>query len=97
MVNANPAAISAKVAAAGGRAAAGAGGRAAVNASQPPQAAAAAKLKKPAVPKAEKSLPENPQVHRTISCRYNLLCLIPPFADEAPSTATERDVRSAGV
>ena len=54
MVNANAAAISAKLAAAGGRAT--------VSASQPPQAAAAPKQKKPAAPKGEKSLPENPQV-----------------------------------
>ena len=55
MVNPNAAAISAKLVAAGGRAA--------VNASQPPQATAAPKQKKPAAPKGEKSLPENPQVH----------------------------------
>ena len=54
VVNPNAAAISAKVAA---------GGRAAVNASQPPQVAAAPKQKKPAAPKGEKSLPENPQVY----------------------------------
>jgi len=66
VVNANPAAISAKVAAAGGRAAAAAGGRGAANASQPPQAAATAKQKKPAVPKAEKTLPENPQTKHPV-------------------------------
>jgi len=58
MVNPNAAAISAKLAAAGGRAA--------VNASQPPQAAAVPKQKKPAAPKGEKSLPENPQTKHPV-------------------------------
>jgi len=57
VVNPNAAAISAKVAA---------GGRAAVNASQPPQVAAAPKQKKPAAPKGEKSLPENPQTKHPV-------------------------------
>merc|ERR1712037_679665 len=57
VVNPNAAVISAKVAA---------GGRAAVNASQPPQVAAAPKQKKPAAPKGEKSLPENPQTKHPV-------------------------------
>ena len=87
MVNPNAAAISAKVAAS----------RAAVNASQPPQAAAAPKQKKPPAPKGEKTLPENPQVQSaTVQCMKSFN-LHHSFADEASCTAAERDVRSAGV
>merc|ERR1712192_304962 len=59
MANVNPAAISAKVAAAS---------RAAVAASQPPQAATpnAPKQKKPPAPKGEKTLPENPQTKHPV-------------------------------
>ena len=93
MANVNPAAISAKVAAAAAGRAASAAGRTAVAASQPPQAAAAPKQKKPPALKAEKTLPENPQVLKFVKP----YCLHHPFADEAPRTAAERDVRSAGV
>ena len=86
--NPNPASIQAKVAAAAAGGGGGGASRGAPPASQgqPPQAVAQ-KQKKPAAPKAEKSLPDNPQVHRDQA--YEILYLIPPFSDKAPGAAAE--------